>query len=121
MIQFKVRSDAASMKVDPAVICQGPKGEKGDTGAQGTAEVAGTNAIINGVNALTLNTGEGLSGSQNGNAYTRSLASHTQAAGTVTAGTLVVEYRPTQLLLRLSVMRRFKTYMPARRRLKGGN
>lgn len=59
---------------------KGSQGEKGETGA------TGANATINGVNALTLATGSGLSGSQSGNTYTLSLASHNQAASTITAG-----------------------------------
>lgn len=59
----------------------GEKGEKGDTGAPGA------NATINGVIALTLATGSGLSGSQSGNTYTLSLSAHNQAASTITAGT----------------------------------
>ena len=76
-----------------AVGPQGPKGEKGDpgdTGPQGPAGAngaAGANATINGVNALTITTGTGLSGSQSGDTYTLSLASHNQAASTITAGT----------------------------------
>ena len=69
---------------------QGPKGDTGDTGPQGPAGAngaAGANATINGVNALTLTTGTGLSGSQSGSTYTLSLASHNQAASTITAGT----------------------------------
>lgn len=69
---------------------QGPKGDTGDTGPQGPAGAngaAGANATINGVNALTIKTGTGLSGSQSGNTYTLSLASHNQAASTITAGT----------------------------------
>lgn len=55
---------------------QGPKGDKGDTGATGpTGDTgpqgpAGASATINGVNALTLNTTGGLSGSQSGSTYT---------------------------------------------------
>ena len=65
----------------------GPQGEKGDKGDTGAAGAAGANATINGVNALTLVTGTGLSGSQSGSTYTLSLASHNQAASTITAGT----------------------------------
>lgn len=73
-----------------ATGAQGPKGDTGDTGPQGPAGTngaAGANATINGVNALTLTTGTGLSGSQSGSTYTLSLASHNQAASTITAGT----------------------------------
>lgn len=61
---------------------QGEKGEKGDTGAQGPAGQdgaqgpkgdtgpAGQNATINGVNALTLEAANGLSGQQSGDTYT---------------------------------------------------
>ena len=63
---------------------EGPQGPKGDPGATGPA---GANATINGVNALTLAAGSGLSGSQSGNTYTMSLTSHNQAASTITAGT----------------------------------
>lgn len=61
---------------------QGEKGEKGDTGAQGPAGQdgaqgpkgdtgpAGQNATINGVNALTLEAANGLSGQQSGSTYT---------------------------------------------------
>ena len=69
---------------------QGPKGDTGDTGPQGPAGAngaAGANATINGVNVLTITTGTGLSGSQSGDTYTLSLASHNQAASTITAGT----------------------------------
>lgn len=69
---------------------QGPKGDTGDTGPQGPAGAngaAGANATINGVNALTITTGTGLSGSQSGDTYTLSLASHNQEASTITAGT----------------------------------
>ena len=73
-----------------ATGAQGPKGDTGDTGPQGPAGTngaAGANATINGVNALTLTAGTGLSGSQSGNTFTLSLESHTQAASTVSAGT----------------------------------
>ena len=66
---------------------KGDKGDKGEPGATGPAGAAGANATINGVNALTLSAGSGLSGSQSGNTYTMSLASHNQAASTITAGT----------------------------------
>ena len=47
----------------------------------------GKDATINGVNALNLVAGTGLSGSQSGDTYTLSLDSHNQAASTITAGT----------------------------------
>ena len=71
----------------------GAKGDKGDTGATGpkgdtgATGPAGANATINGVNALTIAAGSGLSGSQSGNTFTLSLTSHNQAASTITAGT----------------------------------
>lgn len=65
----------------------GPKGDTGATGPQGPAGAAGANATINGLNALKLEAGTGLSGSQSGDSYTLSLASHNQAASTITAGT----------------------------------
>lgn len=54
----------------------GPKGAKGDTGdtgpqgAKGDKGDPGTNATINGVTALTIKAGEGLSGTQSGNTFT---------------------------------------------------
>lgn len=65
----------------------GQPGAAGPAGADGQPGAAGKDATINGVNALTLTTGTGLSGSQSGNTYTLSLASHNQAASTITAGT----------------------------------
>lgn len=65
----------------------GPEGPQGPAGANGANGAAGASATINGVNALNLTTGSGLSGSQSGNTYTLSLASHKQAASTITAGT----------------------------------
>ena len=47
----------------------------------------GKDATINGVNALELVAGAGLSGSQSGDTYTLSISSHNQAASTITAGT----------------------------------
>ena len=67
---------------------KGSKGDKGDTGSPGATGGTGSpgaNATINGVNALTLSAGTGLSGSQSGNTYTLSLAKH--AASYVSAGT----------------------------------
>lgn len=52
---------------------------------------AGANATINGANALTLATGAGLSGSQSGSTYTLTLATHNQAASTITGGTFAGE------------------------------
>ena len=63
------------------------KGEKGDKGDSITGP-AGSNATINGVNALTIANGTGITGSQSGSTYTIGLDSHNQAASTVTAGTL---------------------------------
>lgn len=58
---------------------QGPQGEKGDTGP------AGANATINGVNTLTISTGDGISASQSGNTLT--IASNTIISQTdITAG-----------------------------------
>ena len=65
----------------------GAPGSPGATGADGQPGAAGKDATINGVNALTLTTGTGLNGSQSGDTYTLSLASHNQAASTITAGT----------------------------------
>lgn len=51
----------------------GPKGDQGDTGPQGPkgdTGPAGQNATINGVNALTLEAANGLSGQQSGTTYT---------------------------------------------------
>lgn len=65
----------------------GAAGQDGETGPAGADGAAGKDATINGVNALTLTTGTGLSGTQSGSTYTLSLASHNQAASTITAGT----------------------------------
>ena len=35
MIHFKTEKDIVSMKIDPAVICQGPQGEPGPMGPMG--------------------------------------------------------------------------------------
>ena len=54
---------------------EGPKGDPGDPGAKGDTGPrgpAGAAATINGVNALTLNTTGGISGSQSGGTYTLS-------------------------------------------------
>lgn len=66
---------------------QGPTGPEGKPGASGQPGAAGKDATINGVNALNLTTSTGLNGSQSGDTYTLSLASHNQAASTITAGT----------------------------------
>lgn len=71
----------------------GAKGDKGDTGATGpkgdtgATGADGSNATINGVSALTIAAGSGISASQSGNTFTLSLTSHNQAASTITAGT----------------------------------
>lgn len=49
---------------------QGPKGDAGDTGPQGPAGEDGADATVNGVNALTLQAGNGLVGQQTGNTFT---------------------------------------------------
>lgn len=89
----------------PATGPQGPAGADGQPGA------AGKDATINGANALTLTTGTGLNGSQSGNTYTLSLASHNQAASTVTAGTFAGQVvaksgaqTPGTMLLRNSIL-----------------
>jgi hypothetical protein len=68
-------------------VKNGGQGNPGQDGIDGKDGADGAPATINGVNALTLATGTGLSGSQSGNTYTLSLASHDQAASTITAGT----------------------------------
>ena len=49
---------------------KGPQGDIGPQGPQGNAGANGVDATINGVNALTLTTTGGLSGTQSGNTYT---------------------------------------------------
>ena len=49
---------------------QGPQGNVGPQGPQGIPGINGADATINGVNALTLKTTGGLSGTQSGNTYT---------------------------------------------------
>lgn len=49
---------------------KGPQGDIGPQGPQGNAGANGADATINGVNALTLTTTGGLSGTQSGNTYT---------------------------------------------------
>ena len=66
---------------------KGEKGDKGDS-IKGDTGNPGANATINGVNALTITSGTGITGSQSGNTYTIGLDSHNQAASTITAGTL---------------------------------
>lgn len=64
------------------------KGAKGDTGATGPA---GANATINGVNALTIAAGDGISASQSGNALNISVVgkapAYTYSTTDLTAGT----------------------------------
>nr|DAW19872.1 MAG TPA: nucleoid-associated protein [Caudoviricetes sp.] len=48
----------------------GPAGKDGAPGAQGPAGTPGKDAVINGVNALTLNATGGLKGNQSGSTYT---------------------------------------------------
>ena len=62
------------------------KGEKGDKGDSVKGD-PGANATINGVTALTIKNGTGITGSQSGSTYTIGLDSHNQAASTITAGT----------------------------------
>lgn len=63
------------------------KGDKGDS-VKGDPGDPGADATINGVNALTIETGTGITGSQSGNKFTIGLDTHNQAASTITAGTL---------------------------------
>lgn len=50
-----------------------PAGAKGETGATGSTGAAGADAKINGVNALTLSAGDGLSATQTGSTLTLAL------------------------------------------------
>lgn len=49
---------------------QGPQGEQGATGETGPAGAAGANATINGVNALTIQGGDGIEATMNGTTLT---------------------------------------------------
>lgn len=66
----------------------GQPGATGPAGADGQPGAAGKDATINGVNALTLTTGTGLSGSQSDDTYTLSLEAHRHSAADIRAGTL---------------------------------
>lgn len=75
---------------------QGPKGDtgatgsqgpKGDTGATGPQGPQGANATINGVNALTLQAGDGISATQSGSTLTMSLKKHNHSASDISGGT----------------------------------
>lgn len=61
-------------------------GSKGSTGAQGSAGAKGSNATINGVNTLTLNTGIGLKKTQSGSTMTL-MANYDFGETDLTAGT----------------------------------
>ena len=82
---------------------KGDKGEKGDTGATGATGPAGANATINGVNALTIAAGDGISASQSGStlnlsvvgkapAYTYSTTDLTAGTSALTTGKLHLVY-----------------------------
>ena len=66
---------------------QGATGPQGDTGPQGPAGANGADATINGVNALTLTTTGGLTGTQSGNTYTIDGSAYALNTGDTLSGT----------------------------------
>ena len=79
------------------VSLKGPKGDTGSTGPQGEQGPAGqngTDATINGVNALTLSATGGLTGSQSGDTFTISASELQSSIANITNGTTVLPYLP---------------------------
>lgn len=74
---------------------QGPAGEQGPQGATGPAGPAGKNgsngadATINGVNALTITTSQGITGTQSGSTYNIGIGN------SITIGSMVLSYDAT--------------------------
>ena len=68
---------------------QGPQGPQGDIGPQGPSGPAGENgadATINGVNALTITTSQGITGTQSGSTYNIGIGN------SITIGSMVLSY-----------------------------
>lgn len=64
----------------------GAKGETGATGPQGPQGNSGANATINGVNALTITTSQGITGTQSGSTYNIGIGN------SITIGSMVLSY-----------------------------
>lgn len=64
----------------------GPQGPAGEQGPQGATGPAGANATINGVNALTITTSQGITGTQSGSTYNIGIGN------SITIGNMVLSY-----------------------------
>lgn len=64
----------------------GPQGPQGEVGPQGPQGNSGANATINGVNALTITTSQGITGTQSGSTYNIGIGN------SITIGSMVLSY-----------------------------
>lgn len=67
----------------------GPQGPAGEQGPQGATGPAGADATINGVNALTITTSQGITGTQSGSTYNIGIGN------SITIGNMVLSYDAT--------------------------
>ena len=81
---------------------QGPQGEQGEQGTPGQDGQDGADALINGVNSLTINTSNGITGTQSGNTYTISGSQLETNMSHIIDGTTVLPYEALYPLTQLS-------------------